>query len=99
MNHTKLLLTMGANLHTRVTFRGRKEIFRGFWVGFGFPHNKQKQDEPLPPYPQHLCPILPWQHLPWYQIMALQVLMIPSKAPGGGFAIAAAGTFAWGTNM
>ncbi len=62
-----MLLTEGTNLHTRVTFCGGKEIFRVFWVGFTFPHNQHKQDEPPPPYPQHLCPLLPWQNLPWYQ--------------------------------
>jgi hypothetical protein len=67
-----------------------------FSGAFGFPHNKQKQDELPPPYPQHLCPILLWQHPPWYQIIAQQLLMSPSKVPGGGFPITAAGSFAWG---
>jgi hypothetical protein len=69
----------------------RQEGFRGF----GFPHNKQKQDEP-PPHPQHFCPIMPWHHPPWPQIMVPQLPMSLLKAPGGGFAINMACSFAWG---
>jgi hypothetical protein len=65
-------------------------------MGFGFPHNKQNQDELPLPYPQHLCPILPWQQLSWPQIMAPQLSMSLLKMLGGGFAINAAGSFAWG---
>jgi hypothetical protein len=79
-----MLLAEGTNLHTRVTHFGGKEIIRVFWVGFGFPHNQHKQDELPPPYPQLLCPISPWQHLPWYQIMAQGLPISLSKAPGGG---------------
>jgi hypothetical protein len=88
--HKNVTVTISTDLHTRLTFQGEKEIFRGF----GFPHNKQKEDELLPPYPQHLCPILPWQHLPWPKIMGPQLPMSLLTAPVGGFAIGAAGPFA-----
>jgi hypothetical protein len=46
-------------------------------------HNTQ-QDEPPSPYSYWLCPILPWQHLPWPKIiMPPQLPMSPSNAPGG----------------
>ncbi len=70
----------------------REGNFQGFWI----PTHKQRQDEPPPPYPQHLCPILPWQHPPWPQIMVPWLPMSLLKAPSGGFAINVAGSFAWG---
>jgi hypothetical protein len=33
-------------------------------------HTHTQQDEPLPPYPQRLCPPSPWHHPPWTQIAA-----------------------------
>jgi hypothetical protein len=58
-------------------------------------HNTQKQDEPLPPYPQQVCPISPWQHLPWPQIMVPQLPTSLLQAPGSGFALAAGGFLGW----
>jgi hypothetical protein len=60
-------------------------------------HNTQKQDEPLSPYPQWLCPIFPWQHLPWPQIMVPQLPTSLLQVPGGGFALAAAVSLGWDT--
>ncbi len=59
-------------------------------------HNTQKQDEPLPLYhPQQLCPISPWQHLKRPQIMVPRLPTSLLQAPGGGFALAAAGSLGW----
>jgi hypothetical protein len=58
-------------------------------------HNTQKQYEPLPPYPQWLCPLSSWQHLPWPQIMVPRLPTSLLQAPGGGFALAGAGSFGW----
>ncbi len=89
--------------HKNVTNKGYKSTYKsnilrweGFFRCFGFPHNKQKQDEQPSPYPQHLCHILPWQHPPWPQITVPRLPMSLLKAPIGGFAIDAAGSFAWG---
>jgi hypothetical protein len=60
-------------------------------------HNTQKQDELLLPYPQQLCPISPWQHLPWPQIMVLQLPTSLLQAPGSGIALAMAGSLGFGT--
>jgi hypothetical protein len=74
------------------TYESNISRWEGTFLGvLGFSHKKQKQDE-LPPYPQHICPTLPWKHLPWYQIMAPGLPTSPWKAPAGGFAIAAAGS-------
>ncbi len=62
-------------------------------------HNTQKQDEPLPPYPQRLCPISPWQHMPWPQIMVPRLPTSLLKAPSGGFALAAAGSLGWDAEL
>jgi hypothetical protein len=62
-------------------------------------HNTQKQDEPLPSYPQRLCPISPWQHLPWPQIMVPRLPTSLLQAPGGGFALAAAGSLGWAAKL
>ncbi len=61
-------------------------------------HNTQ-QDEPLPPYPQRLCPTSQWQHLPWPQVMALQLLTSLLQAPGNGFALATAGSLRWDAEL
>jgi hypothetical protein len=61
-----------------------------FWGGWPI-----EQDEPLPPYPQQLCPISPWQHLPWPQIMVPRLPTSLLQAPGGGFTLAAAGSLGW----
>jgi hypothetical protein len=74
---------------------GQEEFFSGFWV----PTQHKKQDELLLPYPEQLCPILPWHHPPWPQIMAPQLPMSLLKAPSGRFAINTAGAFAWGVKM
>ncbi len=62
-------------------------------------HNTQKQDVPLPPYPQRLCPISPWQHLSWPQIMVPHPPTSLLQVPGGGFALAAAGSFGWDAKL
>jgi hypothetical protein len=62
-------------------------------------HNTQKQDEPLPPYPQQLRPISPWQHLPWHQIMVPRLSTSLLQAPGGELALAAAGSHGWAAEL
>jgi hypothetical protein len=62
-------------------------------------HNTQKQDEPLSSYPQRLCPISPWQHLPWPQIMVPWIPTSLLQAPGGGFALAVAGSLGWDAEL
>ncbi len=62
-------------------------------------HNTQKQDEPLPPYPQRLCLISPLQHLPWPQIMVPLLPMSLLQAPGCRFALAAAGSLGWDAEL
>jgi hypothetical protein len=46
-------------------------------------------------YPQRLCPISPWQHLPWPKIMVPPFSMSLLQVPGGGFVLATAGSLGW----
>ncbi len=62
-------------------------------------HNTQYQDEPLPSYPQQLCPISPWQHLPWPQIMVPRLPTSLLQAPGSGFTLTVAGSLGWDSKL
>ena len=64
-------------------------------------HNTQhtntttNQNDPWPPTPQQLCPLLPWQQPPQPQLLVRHLPTSPYKACAGVFGGALVGSFIW----